>query len=137
MKKFDRCACHSKVLYHKCCQPFHEGKDPDNALQLMRSRYAAYALNLPSYVMDSTHPEYKDFKTDLAQWKKELKAFSQATKFDGLRIVEFIDGELTATVTFIAYLRQNNADISFSEKSGFEKQSGRWLYKSGEVTELS
>ena len=137
MKKFDRCACHSKLLYHKCCQPFHEGKAPENALQLMRSRYAAYALNLPLYIMDTTHPEYKDFKADRIQWKNELEAFSEATKFDGLRIFDFSEGEQVASVTFIAYLRQNNTDVSFSEKSGFEKQGGRWLYKSGEVTELS
>jgi len=38
------CPCGSGRKYKKCCQPYHRGAKPDNALTLMKSRYAAYAL---------------------------------------------------------------------------------------------
>ncbi|MBA3856939.1 MAG: zinc chelation protein SecC [Cyanobacteria bacterium PR.3.49] len=133
MSKFEKCPCASKSLYHKCCKPYHDGTPPEDALHLMRSRYAAYALGLADYIIDTTHSAHPEFTNDRKSWKESIESFSNATKFDHLTINEFIDGEETATVTFTAHLRQAGEDVSFGEKSFFVKENGNWLYKAGET----
>lgn len=132
--RFDPCACTSRKLYHKCCQPFHQGEAaPPNALLLMRSRFCAYALGLADYIIDTTHPENSGYNSNRVAWKKDIEQFSSGTKFDTLKVLEFIDGEVNASVTFTAYLRQGDHDASFTERSEFAKENGRWLYKSGKI----
>lgn len=133
MSKFERCPCASKALYHKCCKPYHDGIPAENALRLMRSRFAAYALGLADYIIDTTHSEHPEFSKELAKWKASIESFSRATNFDHLTINEFIDGDESATVTFTAHLRQGGSDATFIEKSFFVKEENRWLYKSGEI----
>ncbi|MDP3266531.1 MAG: YchJ family metal-binding protein [Sulfuricurvum sp.] len=122
------CACHSGEKYKKCCQPYHKGILPSNALKLMRSRYCAYALGLSDYIMRTTHSENPDFTDDTRVWKSSIDAFIQNTAFSGLKIMEFIDGENLAYVTFEALLNHQ----TFKEKSRFLKVNGKWLYESGE-----
>lgn len=99
----------------------------------MRSRFSAYALGDLDYIIKTTHPENPGRKANLAAWRKDLLSFSKGTSFDGLKIIDFVDGQERATVTFTARLRQGAKDASFTEKSSFEKVDGRWLYKSGEM----
>lgn len=134
MKKFEKCPCASKALYHKCCLPYHEGALPENAMRLMRSRYAAYALGLADYIIETTHAEHPEFSHDREKWKQSILQFSKSTNFDHLTIDEFVDGDESATVTFTAQLRQSGSDASFSEKSSFIKENGKWFYKSGEIS---
>jgi SEC-C motif-containing protein len=115
-------------MYARCCGRFHKGELPGNALELMRSRYCAYALNLADYIMATTHPENPRYQADKPAWKKSLQQFSKNTLFDGLTILEFIDGDTEAFVTFRAHLRQHGQDASFTEKSRFLKEGPRWLY---------
>lgn len=123
------CPCHSGNLYNACCKPFHEGTSlPKNALQLMRSRYSAYACNLPDYIVETTHPEHSDFNKDRNAWKKQIQQFSNHTKFLNLIIVDFVEEGDIAYVTFTAQLNQNGHDASFTEKSLFKKHNQRWLY---------
>lgn len=127
------CPCSSKLPYQQCCQPYHKGKHAPNALNLMRSRYAAYALGLADYIITTTHPKNPARKASLPLWRRELLAFSRGTKFKGLSILEFSDGESEAFVSFTAYLEQAGKDASFSERSRFLKEKGKWLYESGNV----
>ncbi|HEY9777773.1 MAG TPA: YchJ family metal-binding protein [Planktothrix sp.] len=106
---------------------------PENALTLMRSRYCAYARNLSDYIIATTHCDNKAFQSDTGKWKRELTDFSRNTKFDGLKILEFVDDFEIPTVTFTATLRQGDQDATFTEKSYFKKENGRWLYHSGEM----
>jgi SEC-C motif domain protein len=134
MSRYERCACHSKAPYHKCCQRYHDGVEPENALVLMRSRYCAYAKHIFDYIISTTHPDNPDYNVDHNTWRYELQRYVADTRFDSLKIREFLDGEATAFVSFTVSLRQNNQDISFTERSEFVKDSGRWFYKSGEVS---
>lgn len=131
------CPCHSGKLYNACCQPFHLGKElPQTALLLMRSRYSAYAKMLVGYLIQTTHPKnelFKQSKQSKQQIENGIIAFVSSTDFTGLEIVEFVDGENEAWVTFIARLTQNGHDTSFQEKSRFLKVAGRWLYRSAVV----
>ncbi len=86
--------------------------------------------------MDTTHPEHPEYMTDRKLWKGDLQNFSRHTRFDKLTILEFVDGEESATVSFTAYLRQSDKDASFSEKSTFIKENGKWFYRSGEVADV-
>jgi SEC-C motif domain protein len=129
---FTLCPCKSGQAYDRCCSPYHHGKDPENALALMRSRYSAYALELADYIIRTTHPTNPDYRSNLETWKKEILHFCQNTDFLNLKIHEFIDGENVAYVTFTAFLKQKGQDLSFKEKSLFLKEEQKWFYKSGE-----
>jgi SEC-C motif-containing protein len=99
----------------------------------MRSRYAAYALNLPQYIIDTTHPENSHYQENKDKWMQELHDFSNNIRFDGLKILSFQDGDTQAGVTFRAYLRQGEIDSSFTEQSKFIKMDDRWFYLSGVI----
>lgn len=131
------CPCGSGLLYEACCSPFHEGIKAINALQLMRSRYAAYAKHLAHYIIDTTHPSNPSAWADTIAWTAEILAFTQSTKFERLEILEFTDGEKVAYVRFKAHLHQGGADVSFVEISRFEKSAGRWLYREGRIEKSS
>jgi SEC-C motif domain protein len=132
--KVNSCPCKSSRPYGECCRRFHEGgARPATALELMRSRYSAYALCLVDYIMNTTHPDNPGRKSNKAAWRKELLRFARQTRFDNLEILEFKDDPELATVTFKASMRQQNTDLSFTEKSTFAKVDGKWLYKSGEM----
>ncbi len=133
MKKEDICPCNSDLYYKTCCKPFHEGALPPTALQLMRSRFSAYALDLPSYIISTTHPKNPHYLEDLALWSKQISQFSKHTQFKNLHILEVREQSEHATVTFFVDLSQGDQDVSFTEKSTFEKVSGKWLYHSGEI----
>jgi SEC-C motif domain protein len=123
------CPCHSGKKYKQCCQPYHKGILPSNAQKLMRSRYSAFVLGLSEYIMATTHPANPDFNNDdKVSWKQSIVEFSDTTRFLGLKITEFIDGESEAFVTFEALLDSG----ILKEKSRFLKVEGRWLYESGE-----
>ncbi len=124
------CPCGTGKSYAECCQRYHEGLPAENALALMRSRYSGYALKKPDYIMLTTHPLNPSYTQDRKRWRQDILKFCQF-HFDRLEILDFTDGDTTATVTFIAHLRQGNRDASFKEKSLFEKVNGRWLYKEG------
>lgn len=93
----------------------------------MRSRYSAYALNRAEYIIQTTNPEGPMWRTDMAAWRADLEAFSTQTRFAGL-IILAADHE---TVTFRAILFQGTRDVSFTERSVFHREDGRWLYTSG------
>lgn len=95
----------------------------------MRSRYSAYALGLISYISETTHPASKQWRTDKARWEEEIRVFSASTVFKGLEILDVSEGPAYATVTFRAELEQGGRDVSFTEKSSFERVEGKWFYR--------
>jgi len=124
----DKCPCGSGLKYKKCCKTYHDGRVPKDALLLMRSRYSAYALGECRYIIKTTHESTRD--EDI----KSIKTFSKNTTFQNLKIIEFIDGEKEAYVTFRATLLSDGNDSSFSEKSRFLKKNDRWYYVDGDVS---
>jgi SEC-C motif-containing protein len=133
MEDNDLCPCCSGKGYAECCKVFHEGILPENALQLMRSRYSAYASDLPDYIVATTHPANPNYNKDFTVWKKDISKFSSISIFRKLDILDFHENGNLATVTFTAYISQGNNDVTFTEKSNFEKIRGRWLYRDGEI----
>jgi len=131
MKKF--CPCGSEKQYEKCCKPYHMGKKPENALILMKSRYSAYFFHMADYIINTTDSKNINFQKDKKKWKKEILFFCKNTKFEKLEILDFKEEKNRAYVVFKASLSQNNKDVSFTEKSYFEKNNSRWLYTNREI----
>ncbi len=126
------CPCGSQKKYKHCCRIFHYGEKPKNALELMKSRYSAFASNLSSYITDTTHRDNPDFTYDIEAWHKDIHDFFDHSAFKKLEIYDFVDGENEAYVTFKATIFQGAIDVSFVEKSKFLKVNNQWLYHSGE-----
>lgn len=129
------CPCNSNKPYIECCKPFHEGKLPHTALELMRSRFAAYVLDMPDYIINTTHPACSQYRDNKLAWRRALTNFSQNSSFNKLEILDSNERGSHATVTFTAYINQNDTDSTFTEKSYFEKVKGKWLYKNGIIEE--
>ena len=98
----------------------------------MRSRYTAFKLSLSTYIIQTTHKNNTDYTNDISSWEQDILHFSNNFSFVKLTILEFINGENIAYVTFHVTLILNGKDNSFTEKSKFEKVNKRWLYLSGE-----
>ncbi len=120
------CPCGSGKKYKKCCQIYHKGAIAKDALTLMKSRYSAFAAGEVKYISKTS-----TFQKDL----DELRAFCNGCSFLGLEIVEYMEGESEAFVTFIVKMECGGDDASFSEKSRFIKKDGKWFYESGEILE--
>ncbi|MGJ0365036.1 YchJ family protein [Aliarcobacter cryaerophilus] len=127
------CPCGSLKKYKKCCKLFHDDiKKPSNALELMKSRFSAFAFFKSDYIIKTTHQKNCDFSLNTSPWKEDIEQFCKNTSFENLEILDFIDGEIESFVTFKATLFQNKKDISFIEKSRFLKENYIWLYVDGE-----
>lgn len=131
------CPCKSGKHYSDCCKRFHEGELPKSALELMRSRYAAYALGLTDYIVDTTHPRNPLYQSDVKVWQEELKEFCRQTTFCDLKILITKEDENTSEVSFAAILKVKGRNASFVEQSFFKKEKGRWLYFKGIVKPYS
>jgi SEC-C motif-containing protein len=94
----------------------------------MRSRYSAYFLADPKYIIKTTHPFNIDFQEDKILWEKEILEFSLNYTFEKLTIIEFIETEPTSFVTFRAQISCEGNDHTFCEKSSFERINNAWLY---------
>ncbi len=90
----------------------------------MKSRFSAFAVGDIKYIIKTSLDENPD--------KLGLRDFSQNCEFRKLDILEFIDGEVEAFVTFRATIFCLGSDNSFTEKSKFVKKGNRWFYDSGE-----
>ena len=118
------CPCQSGETYDLCCARFisHQ-KVAENALQLMRSRYTAYALNKLDYLIESWHQNYRPGELQLddnIKWLN-LEIIQTSTHGDG------------AMVEFEALLLVDGKVDSLREKSQFVLQQGHWLYTTGEM----
>ena len=129
----DICPCGSLKKYKKCCKPFHDKITfPKTALELMKSRFSAFAVLIAFYIIFTTHENNSDYISDLKSWNQDIMNFSKNTRFERLEILDFIEGEVESFVTFKATLFQDNTDISFIEKSRFLKVEDKWLYIDGQ-----
>ena len=129
------CPCCSGHLYAQCCKSLHDGSLPKDALQLMRSRYSAYVLNLPDYIVATTHPASPQYSENKFSWKRSISQFSKTSSFQKLEILNFKESGTLATVTFIAHLSQDGSDASFTEHSYFEKIKDKWFYRIGRLVQ--
>lgn len=106
-----RCPC-GLDEYAQCCGPLHQQvRAAATPLELMRSRYSAYALGLSDYVFRTWHPRTRpDDISDTGTWT-------------GLEILDATDTEVE--------FRAHYPGGVLHERSRFEQRRGRWVYVDG------
>lgn len=107
----------------------------------MRSRYAAFALGLGEYLVDTLADDHEDRAHPRDEMARALAANKHGHRFMGLEIQEAsapADDAIEAHVTFRARIFEKGVDCSFTERSRFVKNAdGLWRYASGELLDGS
>ncbi len=111
-----------------CCGRYHAGPEhlqaPD-AEALMRSRYSAYVLGLPDYLLATWHPSTRPASTEVN---------SPGLTWLGLQVRSHeVQDAAHATVDFVARSKQGGKAQRMQEKSRFVCESGFWFYVDGDV----
>ena len=123
----DTCPCGSGTLFAACCGPLHRGRGlAQTAEQLMRSRYAAYAMGELGYVFRTWHPRTRPDDVTASPgltW----------TRLDVLDVVAGGPEDDTGEVEFTAHHHGPGGDGVLRERSRFERRAGRWVYVDGDV----
>ncbi|MGG1355481.1 YchJ family protein [Psychrobacter pacificensis] len=91
------------IAYSDCCQPYHKGlKKAETAERLMRTRYSAFVLIKPDYIVTTTLPAQQSL-LDVAA----IEDWATETDWAGLEIVEHTPklGKRHAQVEFKAYFK--------------------------------
>lgn len=98
-------------------------KAAPSAERLMRSRFAAFALGIREYLLESWHPSTRPATLEL---EPEVRWYR-------LDIVSRTAGGLLdtdGTVQFTAYYRSPDGPGELHENSRFVRENGRWYYLS-------
>ena len=126
------CPCGSGDSFNRCCESAIEGGQPaKTAEQLMRSRYSAFALGMSDYLIDTTHPDYRQGMTI-----NELEQQHAETTWRRLTIVKTEAGREHDTLGRVAFIAEFSVDgkiAQLQEDSRFERIQGHWYYLDGEV----
>jgi SEC-C motif-containing protein len=112
------------MTYVACCGPLHRGTaTAPTALELMRSRYSAFAVRDASYLLATWHPETRPASVDLdpaVEWRRlRIDGLTGGTEEDDTGTVEFVAHYWDSTRR--EYGRQH-------ENSRFARQGRRWFY---------
>lgn len=122
-----RCPCLSGNPYGECCGPLHAGAAAPTAERLMRSRFTAFALGLPDYLLQTWHPTTRPSSLTLdpsQRWQRlDIVSASSGGPFD-----------TRGTVTFRAWWRSDGERGVLEETSTFVREGGRWSYVDGVVS---
>ena len=97
----------------------------------MRSRYAAFALGLGEYLVQTlaaTHPDREQPRDELV---RDLARARARQRFLGLRIVSASASGDAGEVLFFARIFEQGKDRSFAERSTFVHEDGGWRYHAG------
>ena len=136
----EMCPCHSGLPYATCCEPCHaDHRVVASPEMLLRSRYAAFSLQLPEYLVDTTHRDHKDHDDDRPRWVAKVSKGLDATRFTALRVkAQRSLGDDEHEITFEADLQPvqqrgyGAKAVTLFERSIFRRgDDGTWLYAEG------
>lgn len=120
-----RCPCGSGLPLDDCCGRLHDGTaTAATAEQLMRSRYSAFALGEPGYLLETWHSRTRPRTLDL----------DPDVRWTGLEVLATTGGALLdaeGTVEFRAHHRAGGRIGAQHEHSRFAREDGRWRYLDG------
>ena len=109
--------------FDRCCGRFISHRAlPENATQLMRSRYTAFALADRDYLLETWHVDFRPTQLHL----------DSGIRWVGLEIIASEEHGAKALVEFEASLLAQGEVSVMRERSDFLLQEGRWLYTSGQ-----
>ena len=134
IKRSSPCPCRSGATYGACCGPLHRGEReaPDPAT-LARSRYAAFATADIDYLIRTLHPDHVDLALPEEVLRSTLGAACREHRYTGFEVLESDVRETTGTVRFRARVFRRGVDLTFVERSRFEKIGSGWRYRDGET----
>ncbi|MDO5681470.1 MAG: YchJ family metal-binding protein [Propionibacteriaceae bacterium] len=121
------CPCGSGLAYAECCQPLIDSRQQaGTAEQLMRSRYAAFAVGAADHLWRTWHPSTRPAEVTLGDqvWL-------------GLEIVDVVAGgpeDADGIVEFVARYRAGGTPGRLHERSRFRRRANRWFYLDAEPT---
>ena len=128
------CPCGSGLNLDQCCGPHIEGASwPQTAESLMRSRYTAYVLGRHQWLVETTHPDYReDVDADkLAEQTKDLTWLRLDIAATEDNVVAGKNGELFDVVEFYAYYDLEGSPRQIGERSFFQRQDDKIYYVDG------
>ncbi len=128
------CPCGSGLAYDQCCRPYIDGeKQAETAEALVRSRYTAYGSGHFDYLVETTHPDYREGIT-----AEQLARSAEGVRWRRLDIVGVADdvpagenGERYDVVDFYAFYELDGTLRQIGEKSFFSRKDGRLYYVDG------
>jgi len=120
-----RCPCGTGLPYGECCGRLHAGTaHAATAEQLMRSRYSAFVVGDPAYLLATWHPDTRPADLEL----------DGDTRWTGLDVLATTGGTMLAvegTVEFRASYVRDRTRGAQHEDSRFTRVAGRWVYLDG------
>jgi SEC-C motif-containing protein len=124
-----RCPCGSGLNYGECCRPIHLGHSPAaTAERLMRSRFSAFAVGDPAYLLRSWHPDTRPAALEI----------DADTRWLWLEIVRAERGSERDTDGIVEFRAKYRVDAPEGRSSGvqhevstFTRVDGRWVYVDG------
>jgi SEC-C motif-containing protein len=121
------CPCGSGRDYDACCGALHRGKRrAETPLELMKSRYSAYAVGNGRYLVETTASENRH-EGDAAL----IEEHARHTEWLKLEIVDSTESGDEGMVEFKAFYRENGVVRVLHEKSRFLRREGMWYYIDG------
>lgn len=128
------CPCCSGKSYEECCRSYHEKQAfAPTAELLMRSRYSAYILRLPDYLIETTHPMSPHYHPNLWWWRRQLMQSCRDFRGVQLQILEAREEDDQGAVLFVITSQDGEQESQFYELSRFERVLDRWKYKWGHL----
>ncbi|TKJ22908.1 YchJ family metal-binding protein [Blastococcus sp. CCUG 61487] len=120
-----RCPCGTGLPYAECCGPLHAGsRAAATAEQLMRSRYSAFVVGDPAYLLSTWHSTTRPRTLDL----------DPEVRWTGLDVLDTTGGGLLTaegTVRFRASYVRDGVPGEQQEDSRFAREDGAWRYVAG------
>jgi SEC-C motif-containing protein len=115
------CPCALPAAYDECCGRFHAGQAAPTAEALMRSRFAAFAVQDEAYLLRTWHPTTRPGRVE----------FEPGMRWTSLEIQDVSEGSpfhTTGTVTFRANYTFRGKPGVLREQSRFTRYGGAWVY---------
>ncbi len=115
-----------QTLFAQCCARFVvDAALPQQAVELMRSRYSAYVLGIEDYLQSTWHPSTRPASPIIDQ--------QEAIKWIKLVVLRHqqSDNRDNATVEFIAHYKIQGRAHELHEISRFVRENDRWFYLNG------
>ena len=123
----DACPCGDERGYDRCCGALHRGeRTAVTAVELMRSRYAAFAVGAVDYLA-ATHVS----AAGESERRTELAESMAGTRWSGLEVLDVVRGAAgddVGVVEFEARYVAGGRAGSLKERSRFRRVDGRWMY---------
>lgn len=129
------CPCGTGRLYQDCCGPVISGeRKASSAMELMRSRYTAYAMADVDYIVNSTHPDQRDSND-----KEAIKQWAEKSEWLGFEVKgseKGGEGDDTGSVEFVASYTDRGVKMQHHEMAEFRRLDGDWYFYDGKIVPL-